>query len=69
MPDLFDLFKENEQNLSELPSDKAWQKLQVRLEKTRKRKQRKIRFLQLTAVALILMLLMAAAWIVLSNQK
>jgi archaellum biogenesis protein FlaJ (TadC family) len=69
MPDLFDIFKENEENLHELPSDKAWQKLQVRLEKSRKRKQRKIRFLQLGAVVLILLILLTAAYIVLSIGK
>jgi cytoskeletal protein RodZ len=66
MPDLFDIFKENEETLRELPSDKTWQKLQVRLEKNRRRKQRKIRFLQLSAIVLALMLLLTAAWLVIT---
>ena len=61
MPDLFDLFKEGESQLNERPSEQAWQKLEKRLEKSRRRKQRSIRFLQLGTVALVLILLLMTA--------
>ncbi len=61
MPDLFDLFKEGESQLNERPSEQAWQKLEKRLEKSRRRKRRNIRFLQLGTVALVLLLLLMTA--------
>jgi len=64
MPDLFDLFKESESQLTERPSEQAWQKLEKKLEKSRRRKRRGIRFLQLGLVALVLMLLLLAAGMV-----
>jgi hypothetical protein len=63
MPDLFDLFKQNESKLYELPSEQVWKKLETRLEK-RRRERRKIRFLQIGAVALVLIVLLLAAWLV-----
>ncbi|MBK8967460.1 MAG: hypothetical protein R3D58_05755 [Saprospiraceae bacterium] len=64
MPDLFDFFKENESKLYERPSEQAWKKLEERLEKRRVRRQRKIRFLQLGAAALAILLLLLAAGLV-----
>lgn len=64
MPDLFDLFRENESKLHERPPEQTWQKLQARLERKRRVRRRGIRFLQLGAVALILLLLLFAAWAV-----
>ena len=64
MPDLFDFFKENESKLYERPPRQAWEKLETRLEKRRRRQKRNIRFLQLGAVALSLMLLLLAAGLV-----
>lgn len=62
--DLFDFFKENEAKLNEQPSEKAWQKLEKRLDSRRTRRQRRIRFLQLGAVALAIFLLLLAAGLV-----
>lgn len=65
MPDLFDFFKENESKLQERPSDQVWQKLEKKLETSRRKKRPGIRFLQLTTVALILLVLIFAgvmAW-------
>ncbi len=64
MPDLFDFFKENESKLHERPSEQVWQKLEKKLEKTRRPRQRSIRFLQLGTVALALLLLILAAVLV-----
>lgn len=64
MPDLFDFFKENESKLYERPPQQAWEKLELRLEKTRRRRRRTIRFLQIGAVALALLLLLLAAGLV-----
>ena len=61
MPDLFDFFKENEEKLHERPPEKVWQKLEQKLERTRRPKRRGIRFLQTWVVALILMILLMAA--------
>lgn len=63
MPDLFDFFKENESKLLERPPEQVWQKLEKRLEKSRRQRRRRppIRFLQLGAVALVLLLLLLAA--------
>ena len=61
MSDLFDFFKENESQLHERPSEQAWQKLEKKLDKSRRRKRRSIRFLQLGTVALVLLLLLLAA--------
>lgn len=64
MPDLFDFFKENESKLHERPSEQVWQKLEKKLEKTRRPKRRSIRFLQLGVVALVLLLLILVAVLV-----
>ena len=64
MPDLFEFFKENESKLYERPPEQAWQKLARRLEKRRRVRRRAIRFLQLGAVALALLLLLLAAGLV-----
>ena len=64
MPDLFDFFKENESKLHERPPEQVWQKLEKKLEKTRRPRQRSIRFLQLGTVALALLLLILAAVLV-----
>ena len=61
MPDLFDFFKENEDKLQERPSEQVWQKLEQKLERTRRPKRRGIRFLQLWVVALMLLILIMAA--------
>ncbi len=64
MPDLFDFFKENESKLHERPPEQVWQKLEKKLEKTRRPRQRSIRFLQLGTIALVLLLLIVAAVLV-----
>ena len=56
----FDFFKENESKLQERPSDQVWQKLEKKLETSRRKKRPGIRFLQLTTVALILLVLIFA---------
>jgi len=61
MPDLFDFFRENEDKLHEQPSEKVWQKLEQKLERTRRPKRRGIHFLQLWVVALLLLILIFAA--------
>ncbi len=61
MPDLFDFFKENEDKLHERPPEKVWQKLEQKLERTRRPRRRGIRFLQTWVVALILLILLMAA--------
>jgi len=61
MPDIFDFFKENEQKLHEKPSEQVWQKLEQKLERSRRPKQRGIRFLQTWIVVLILLLLIMAS--------
>ncbi|MBK9337734.1 MAG: hypothetical protein IPM98_14690 [Lewinellaceae bacterium] len=62
--DLFEFFKENESKLHERPSEQAWQKLEVRLERRRVRRRRAIRFLQLGVVVAALALLLLAAGLV-----
>ena len=62
--DLFDFFKENESKLHERPSEQVWQKLEKKLEKTRRPRKRSIRFLQLGTVALALLLLILTAVLV-----
>ena len=64
MPELFDFFKENEHTLQELPSDKVWQKLEKRLERRHRRKRRAIRFLQIGAIAVAIVLVLLAALMV-----
>lgn len=64
MPDLFDLFKESESQPHERPSEQAWQKLEKRLDKSRRSKRRGIRFLQLWMVGLIVLILLFIASIV-----
>jgi hypothetical protein len=61
MPELFDFFKENEDKLHERPSEKVWQKLEQKLERTRRPKRRGIRFLQTWVVALLILILIFAA--------
>ncbi|MCC6280528.1 MAG: hypothetical protein IT262_08010 [Saprospiraceae bacterium] len=61
MPDLFDFFKENEEKLHERPAEKVWQKLEQKLDKTRRPKRRGIRFLQPAIVALAIFLLLLTA--------
>ncbi|MBK8554950.1 MAG: hypothetical protein IPL65_03870 [Lewinellaceae bacterium] len=62
MSDLFDFFKENESKLFEAPPAQAWKKLESRLDK-RRRERRKIRFLQIGVVSIILLLLLLAAFL------
>lgn len=62
--DLFEFFKKNESKLHERPSEQAWQKLEIRLERKRVRRRRTIRFLQLGAVVAALLLLLLAAGLV-----
>ncbi len=64
MPDLFEFFKENAAQLHEQPSEQAWKVLHDRLEKQRKRRRRQLRFLQLGAAALTILLLLLAAGLV-----
>lgn len=61
MPDLFDFFKDKESELHELPSEQVWKKLEMRLEKRKRRARRGIRFLQMGSVALAILLLLLAA--------
>lgn len=44
MPDLFDFFKENESKLQERPSDQVWQKLEKKLETSRRKSGRESGF-------------------------
>ena len=64
MPDLFDFFKQNEDNIQEKPSEQAWQKLEQKLERNRRPKRRGIRFLQTWVVVLMLLILILAAMMV-----
>ena len=64
MPDIVDFFKENEEKLHERPSEQVWQKLEQQLHRTRRRKRRGIRFLQMGMVALLILLLIFVAVIV-----
>lgn len=64
MSDLFDFFKENESKLHERPPEQVWQKLEKRLEKTRRPRRQGIRFLQMGTIALALALLLLAAVLV-----
>lgn len=64
MPDLFDFFRENESKLHERPPEQVWQKLESRLRQNRRPRRRGIRFLQLGAVALIILLLSLVAAVV-----
>ena len=64
MSDLFDFFKENESKLHERPSEQTWQKLEQKLNRSRRPKRRGIRFLQLGVVALAILLLLLAAGLV-----
>jgi len=61
MPDLFDLFKENDSQPHERPSEQVWQKLEKRLDKSRRPKRRDIRFLQMWVVGLIVLFLLFTA--------
>jgi len=62
--DIFDFFKENEEKLHERPTEKVWQKLEQRLDKTRRPKRRGIRFLQTVAIVVVLSLLLLTAVLV-----
>lgn len=64
MPDIFDFFKENEEKLHERPAEKVWQKLEKKLDKSRRPRRRGIRFLQPVAVAVALFILLLAAVLV-----
>ncbi len=64
MPELFDIFRENEAKLHERPGNQAWQKLEARLEKRARRRRHRIRFLQLGAVALAVLMLLVLAVLV-----
>jgi cell division septal protein FtsQ len=64
MPDIFDFFKENENKLHERPAEKVWQKLEQKLDKSRRPKRRGIRFLQPVTVALMIFLLLMTAVLV-----
>jgi len=64
MPDIFDFFKKNEEKLHERPTEKVWQKLEQRLDKTRRPKRREIRFLQTVAIVVVLSLLLLTAALV-----
>lgn len=64
MPELFDFFRENAPKLHERPPEHTWKKLEERLEKRLQRRRRTIRFLQLGAVALAILLLLLAAGLV-----
>ncbi|MEQ1745679.1 MAG: hypothetical protein ABMA02_09645 [Saprospiraceae bacterium] len=62
--DLFEFFRENESKLHERPPEQAWKKLEGRLERSRLKRQRAIRFLQLGTVVAALTLLLLAAGLV-----
>ncbi len=64
MPDIFDFFKKNEEKLHERPAEKVWQKLEQRLDKTRRPKRKGIRFLQPVAIVVVLSLLLLTAVLV-----
>lgn len=65
MTDLFELIKQGEKGLQEVPPPNAWKKLEAKLERKRRRKRRGIRFLQVSAaVALVLLLLLLAFLVV-----
>lgn len=64
MPDIFDFFKENEEKLYERPSEQVWQKLEQKLESKRRPRKRGIPFLQTWVTALIILLLLLAAFLV-----
>jgi len=64
MPDLFDLFKESDAEPHERPSEQVWQKLEKKLDKSRRPKRRSIRFLQLWMVGLIVLFLLFTAVVV-----
>jgi hypothetical protein len=62
MSDLFEFFKENESKLNEAPPAQAWNKLEKRLDRKRRRKRRGIRFLQLGVVIVAILLLLVIAY-------
>ena len=69
MSDLFEFFKENESKLHEPPPAQAWAKLEKRLERKRRRKRRGIRFLQLGAVVVAILLLLMIGYGVVAYLK
>ncbi|MEY3240542.1 MAG: hypothetical protein RIR11_1980 [Bacteroidota bacterium] len=67
MSDLFDFFKDNESKLHEAPSAQAWNKLEAKLEKRKRRKRRNIQFLQLGYVIVAVLFLLMIAYLVWSR--
>ena len=61
MPDIFDFFKENEEKLHERPAEKVWQKLEKKLDKSRRPRRRGILFLQPLTIALIILIILLTA--------
>ena len=69
MSDLFDFFKENESKLHEAPPMQAWNKLEDKLEKRKRRKRKGIRFLQLGYVVAAILVLLIIAFLVIRYNK
>ncbi|MFN0014396.1 MAG: hypothetical protein ACKVU2_07590 [Saprospiraceae bacterium] len=68
--DLFEFFQKNESKLHERPPEQTWKKLEGRLERSRVKRQRAIRFLQLgTVVAAFALLLLAAGLVWYFSRK
>ncbi|HOY06508.1 MAG TPA: hypothetical protein PLO67_13955 [Saprospiraceae bacterium] len=61
MPDIFDFFKENEEKLHERPAEKVWQKLEKKLDKSRRPRRRGILFLQPLTIALMILIILLTA--------
>jgi hypothetical protein len=61
MPDIFDFFKENEEKLYERPAEKVWQKLEKKLDKSRRPRRRGILFLQPLTIALMILIILLTA--------
>ena len=57
--DIFDLLREESENLSETPPTEAWQRLEKRLSKTRKvKRKRRPMQLQLVAISIAVILIL-----------
>ena len=72
MPDIFDFFKENEEKLHERPAEKVWQKLEKKLDKSRRPRRRGIPFLQPLTIALIILIILmtaVAVWYIVHLDK
>ena len=70
--DMFDLFRESEQQLTERPSSKAWQRLEARLDENKKKQneqKKSVLYRRLLAVAAVAILLVTAGLAVLLQQK